>query len=588
MVDLGGELKPISCVQNYYSGGEFMNTVRMLDMVNSEKKANNVILQKNTQATTNKAALYLRLSRDDKDGDFESVSIQNQRLKLTDYADEKGFNIVDFYVDDGCSGTNFERPAFKRLIQDIERGHIDVVLAKDLSRFGRNYAMSSFYREYFLNEFGVRVITVDENFDSSDEDNEIAPFLDVINEHHARQTSKKTKSIRRMAAKKGLFMGSTPPYGYRRSEIDKHLLVVDEEAAAVVRRIFELFRGGESARHIGDMLNKEGVTNPQKHYYDYLGKPNPYKNNAKSWSSATISVILRRETYLGHMVQGMSRVQSFKTKHIVPVPSEEWIRVENTHEPIVDSETFNAVQQILKVNYNCKPKRTSINDEPSLFSNLLRCKDCGSKLNFNSSVNRGEREYVYRCAGYIQNNRCKPHRINLELLTSVVLGDIKRHAKLANEDEEAFIRQLHLASSKDQAAEVESFKKKIKATRAEIEKIDELVLVAFEKLASNVLSDDIVKNLTEGYMAKKGALETELPTLIAALEIAENRNADRSNEIANLKRYSEITELTREVLSSLVQTVFISEPEKKGKEKFYDMEIRYRFHNPYNTWVRVV
>ena len=233
------------------------------------------VLQENANKIVYRAALYLRLSRDDNNGNSESMSIQSQREMLISYANEHGYEVAGIYIDDGYSGTTYERPDFKRMIDDIKLGKINMVITKDLSRLGRNYVETGRYTDFFFPDNGVRYIAINDNYDTNKDDNDIAPFKHILNEMYAKDISKKIRSSRKVAAKQGKFMGSTPAYGYKRSASDKHKLVPDHEAAVVVKRIFQLYKNHENARQIADMLNREGIKTPQNYYYDSIGQENP-------------------------------------------------------------------------------------------------------------------------------------------------------------------------------------------------------------------------------------------------------------------------------------------------------------------------
>lgn len=553
-------------------------TLERPDMETGRKKT--VAAEGKQEQTEYSAALYSRLSREEDNEEAESISISNSRKMLKSYAKDKGYKVYGEYVDDGASGTTFEREHFQRMIDDIKAKRVNMVIVKDLSRLGRNYAETNFYTDEFFPEHGVRLIAIDGSYDGANEDNEYAPFANFFNEYFARQTSQKMKKLRKSAAKLGEFMGSKTPYGYLRSPDNKRKFVIDEEAAQIVRRIFRLFMDGESMRHIADTLNRENVLPPQAYYYASAGKENPYRNNAKTWCSGTIKAILTQDAHIGQMTQGKKRTKSFKDKTILVVPKEQWITTKNAHEPIIDEETFYAVQGLFKSNKNSKPRRTVIDNQPSLFSNLLRCKECGKKLNFNTCLKGGKPEHIYRCSGYIQHKSCTPHRITLEMLTKVVLEDIMYYARLAAQDEEKFVRQLNLVRMSDQTAAIDRYKKRIAEIKAKTAKLDRLIAAAFEKNLEGAISDTVCFNLTQGYQAERDALESELPALTAALDLAENQITDLSKEVANLKRFAKITELTREVVTNLIKAIYISEPTKNGKQRIFNVDIEYRFNNP--------
>lgn len=324
--------------------------------------------------------IYCRLSRDDNNGNLESMSIANQRQMLIDYVREKGWNLREIYIDDGYSGTNFERPDFKRLLRDIEDGKIDCVITKDLSRLGRNYAKVGYYTEDYFVEQGVRFIAVNDSFDSMrEEENEIAPFKNVLNEWYPRDISKKVRQVKKTAARQGKFMGSQAPYGYKKSPEDKHILIVDEPAANIMHRIFTEFAGGDSARMIGERLNQEGVDCPRFYHAKYAGGQTPKPNENNNWGSTSILQMLKNQVYIGNMVQCKRQVSSFKTKKRRLVASENWIAVEGTHEPIVDRELWERVQKRLNSKGH-RVQRKHDDKELSLFAGVLRCADCGSIL----------------------------------------------------------------------------------------------------------------------------------------------------------------------------------------------------------------
>lgn len=277
--------------------------------------------------------VYCRLSRDDKNGNLESMSIANQRQMLIDFVTEKGWNLRDCYIDDGYTGTNFERPNFKRMICDAEAGKIDCIVTKDLSHLGRNYVQSGYYTDEYFIERGIRFIAINDNIDTDQENNDIAAFHHVLNEFYPKQVSKKVRQVKRASAQQGKFMGSQSPYGYQKSPEDKHVLIVDEEAAQVIRRLFYEFANGDSARMIAERLNTEKVDSPCFYHYAKIERVNPLSEQKNVWGSATVLQLLRNQVYIGNMVQGKRQVVSFKTKKVRQVDPENWIVVENTQVP---------------------------------------------------------------------------------------------------------------------------------------------------------------------------------------------------------------------------------------------------------------
>lgn len=317
--------------------------------------------------------IYCRLSRDDHNGTLESMSIANQRQVLVDYVTEKGWTLRDCYIDDGYSGTNFDRPDFKRMIHDAEIGKIDCIITKDLSRLGRNYVEAGYYTEEYFIEHDIRFIAINDGIDTMHDNNDIAAFHHVLNEFYPKQVSKKVKQVKKKSAEQGKFMGSQAPYGYMKSPEDKHVLIIDEEAAAIVRRLFNEFANGDSARMIADKLNAEGINTPRFYHYEKMGRTNPLTEEKNVWGSATITQLLKNQVYIGNMVQGKRQVVSFKTKKMRTVPPENWIVVENTHTPLIEKSLWERVQKRLS-NPNKKIRRTKINTV-GLFSGIVKCSD---------------------------------------------------------------------------------------------------------------------------------------------------------------------------------------------------------------------
>lgn len=379
--------------------------------------------------------IYCRLSKEDSGRRDESLSISNQKDMLTKYVLEKGWNLTEVYIDDGYSGTNFKRPNFERMIQDIDDKRINLVITKDLSRLGRNYLVSGNYLEIFQNK-GIRFIAVNDGVDNAREDDYFNPlFRNITNEYYARDISIKSRSAKRTLAEKGKFTNSRAPYGYLKSPADKHLLIIDEYASNVVKRVFEMFLHGDSGRGIADILNKEGILSPNAYYYQSLNKPNPRNNRKDKWGSGTIMSILKNPVYYGALAQCRKSVKSFKDKTIIANPVESWVLIENTHEAIISKEKWEEAQKLTIKNH--VGVRRSSNGEIGLFSGILRCADCGTKMTFNRKYYKaGEKEY-YRCGTYTNKGReaCNSHTIKQEIILGAFREDIKSFTKIAKDDE---------------------------------------------------------------------------------------------------------------------------------------------------------
>ena len=315
----------------------------------------------------NRTAIYCRLSRDD--GDGESMSIGNQREMLTKYARDNGFFVYKVYVDDGFSGTNFERPQFKEMISDIEDGKIDIVLAKDQSRIGREHLQTGYYIEMFFSEHNIRFIAVNDGVDTAKGDNDFMGMRNIMNEFYAKDISKKIRSARKILAQKGYYTSPYAPYGYKKDPIDKHRLIPDENTAPVVQKMFQMALGGMNPYQIANVLEKEELLTPRMYinhtrggFERFVDKEHPY-----AWYPITVANILRNRVYVGDFTGQKGSTRSFKSKKRIRVPEDEWIVIENTHEALVDRETFEIVQKMVKIK-----KRPTTNGERQIFHGLVK------------------------------------------------------------------------------------------------------------------------------------------------------------------------------------------------------------------------
>ncbi|HBT65105.1 MAG TPA: hypothetical protein DEB10_10650, partial [Ruminococcaceae bacterium] len=342
-----------------------------------------------------RAALYCRLSKDDDDRSGDSSSIKTQKSLLERFCLEHNYLIHDFYVDDGYSGLNFERPDFQRLLTDIDSGKVNMVITKDLSRLGRDYIQTGYYTEIYFAKKHIRYIAVNDAFDSNRDDNDFAPFRHILNDMYAKDLSRKVKSAKRQRALNGLYISSQAPFGYKPCPDNRNLLIVDEPAAEIIRRIFALSLAGESAKSIANTLTSESIVTPGVYKYQqgdtrfarYL------TDGQKKWCFETVQTILKDRVYIGDMVNHKAEVANYKTKQRVMLPEDERIVVENTHESIVSREDWQAVQRLVHARH-----RTPHHNFENLFRGLIFCSDCGSRLCMGTKT-RGEKYYHhYRCS----------------------------------------------------------------------------------------------------------------------------------------------------------------------------------------------
>ena len=363
------------------------------------------------------AALYIRLSRED-DHDGPSESVTNQKALLTKYADENGFIVQDIYIDDGWSGCNFDRPAFRRLLDDIEAGKVDTIITKDLSRLGRDYILTGHYLERYFPEHRVRYISLLDGIDTAIDSsaNDITPFRAIMNDMYAKDISKKITSVKRSQQRRGLFIGGKPVYGYRKHPSDKNRLIVDEDAALVVRRIFSMAYSGTSCREIASTLNREHIPPPAL----YAGLTvTGSKSYTGLWSGERISEMLQNETYIGNMVQGRRVKSSYKSRKCLRQRKEDWVVVENTHEPLIDRAEFDTVQKLLS---GRQKTRVRTYDHP--LKGLIFCHECGHPLGIvNRKKASGEDTLYFICRTYqrfVSSSVCTSHCIKTQVVMDLI------------------------------------------------------------------------------------------------------------------------------------------------------------------------
>lgn len=520
-------------------------------------------------------ALYLRLSRDDNDGNSESMSISNQRALLKDYVQERGWSISDIYIDDGYSGTNFNRPDFQRMIADINEGRINCVVTKDLSRFGRNYAQVGYYTEEFFLEKDVRFIAINDNVDTMRGDNDIAPFKNILNEMYAKDISRKIKSARKVNARQGKFMGSQVPYGYKRSPEDKHQLIIDEEVAPYVRMVFDMVSKGYSKREITEKLNVEKVPSPGAYYYIREGKTPSKPLSTLTWNSCTITAMVSNPVYKGDMVQGKRKVVSFKTKRRAVVPQEDWIIVEDTHEGIVSKELW-ATAQTSKRKYSTRVVKDR---KENLFGGIIRCADCGSAMSFSTQFQNGKTDYYYKCARYNTHGKeaCSSHRIPAKLLNEIVLKDIQKNARLLTADRAKLEEKLFLLRSNVERDNSSSQKKSLGKKEHRIIEIGVLIKKLFEEKVSGNLPEDVYLEMLTQYKEEKEQLTKEIETLKVDLEKTQNVIADITAWAKSIADAIEIKELDRDTLLTLIDYIEVMESVRVDSQRQYRIAIHYRF-----------
>ena len=520
--------------------------------------------------------IYLRLSKDDNNGHLESMSISNQRQLLKDYVLEKGWKLVEEYVDDGWTGTNFERPSFKRMIDDALNGKINCIITKDLSRLGRNYVQAGYYTDEFFPENDIRYIAINDSIDTINDDNDMTAFHHVLNEIYPKQVSKKVRQVKRKSAEKGMFLGSQAPYGYKKSPEDKHILIIDDEAALIIKRLFNEFASGDTARQIADRLNEEKVDSPRFYHYEKLGRVNPLTEEKNVWGSATVLQLLRNQVYIGNMVQGKRKTVSFKTKKMRQVSPDNWIVVENTHEPIVERELWDKVHSRMRTNSRvARTKEKTV----GMFAGILRCADCNSPLAYmRKKLANGEKGF-YRCSRYNNNgsNACGTHYIEEDDLCEIVLNDIRHYAVIAESEKETIANKLLTLKSKHTMAETKVIRGQISNAENRLAVIKTTIKNLYIDKCSGNLPEEVFKSMMEDFLKEQSDLENQLPRLHDELERISTAT-DEVNEWLNLiSDFTNIETLTRAIVCELIESITVSDRQKVDGKWEQSIDIRYRF-----------
>ena len=518
-------------------------------------------------------ALYARLSKDD-DLVGDSNSIVHQKEILAKYAKEHGFTNIEFYVDDGFSGTNFNRPDFQRMMADAEEGKISTVIVKDMSRFGRDYIMVGYYTEIYFSNLDIRFIAINDNVDSNIQtENDLTPFKNVFNEWYARDTSKKIRAVFKAKGNSGKHLTTNPPFGYKKDPNDKEKWIIDEEAAQTVKRIFEMFANGVRMPEIARKLTQEKVETPTLYNMKHGIKIRRTSEFPEIWSNATIKGILNQIAYAGHTVNFQTTKKSYKNKKQVRLPEENWVIYRNTQEAIIDEKTFETVQQMRRV----RRAYTKFN-EPNMFSGLLFCADCGNRLTI-QRVAKNRNMDNFTCATYRKKKKglCSSHRILVSELTEVVKSDLQKVCEYVFLHEKEFADE-YLSGSKK---ETEKFQLK---TKAEIKRLSDrqeemgrIIRKLYEDNVSGRITDERFDFLAKSYDDEGNELKQKIIELQNALSASVQDEEKLSKFLKVVKTYTEIQELTPEILNSFIEKIYIGETEKYDGRKMQKVEIIYKF-----------
>ena len=533
-----------------------------------------------TEKTYN-VGIYCRLSNDD-ERDGESVSIENQKLLLQSYVRQMGWNEIDVYTDDGYSGTNFNRPGVQRLIEDAKAKRINLILVKDLSRFGRNYIEFGQYTDYLFPSLGCRFIALNNGIDtmSNNGSTDVMCFLNLFNEFYSRDTSKKVKAVKRACAENGKFMGTYPAYGYKRDPEDKHHLVIDEGTAPVVCRIFSMRAAGMGFHTIAVQLNEEGVPSPGMLYYQRKGKEDPRRVNHK-WASETVRQLVRNEVYIGNMVQGKTGTVSYKNKKLISKPEDEWIRVEGTHKAIISRDVWDTVQSIDRRHVR---KNAASDGIRSIFTGLVYCADCGFKMRnhtekFTYKDGTSGRYSSFICGNYARSGKsvCTIHTIYENALEKIVLEDIREKARFAAHDPEQLAQHIVRLKDKESRSRLTSLEQELKTVKARLAELERLMQNLYEDKCTGSIPQSVFQTLMHRYESERAEKADALPELECKVKAGmENRqDAGRWTEI--IRQYTEITKLDESILFALVDRIEVGEAQKVKGVRVRDVKVYYRY-----------
>jgi site-specific DNA recombinase len=520
--------------------------------------------------------LYGRLSQED-EREGESNSIQNQRLMLEKYAEDNGFPNTKFLYDDGYSGTNFNRPAWNEVMRLAENGEVATIIVKDMSRLGRDYLQVGQYTELIFPSMGIRFIAVNDGVDSLYGDNDFAPFKNLFNDFYAKDTSRKIRAVKKAQAERGERLGTRPPYGYRKSEDNPKQIVPDEQTADVVRHIFRLCAEGRGPSQIAKQLKAEQILTPTNYYYQQTGVAlvNLDTTRPYAWKDTTIANILSDVSYLGHTISMRYTTVSYKNKKQIERPESEWLKFENTHEPLISQELWDIVQDIRK--HKKRPPKKM--DTPNLFSGLVFCADCGGTLVLHRAHTMKETQNNFMCSTYKKRGKeeCSAHYIRETQLRAIVLDDLKRVTHYARQKEKLFAERITRKTSAETRREIARIQREIDTLRR---RDGELTLLFKRLYEDNVLGripNEHFRLLSDEYTDEQAKLREKLPKLEERLEGLQNSLINVAQFIDKAKRYRNISELTPEILHLFIEKIVVGEKSQKySRTAEQDIWIYYR------------
>ena len=512
-----------------------------------------------------KAYMYLRLSRDDGD-EGESNSITNQRELIKNYADKAGFKIIKEFIDDGYTGSNFDRPDFKRMLNDLEKKDCKTIIVKDLSRFGRDYIESGKFLQKTFPQMGVRFISVNDNYDSENADvsdtHLILPIKNFINDSYCRDISMKVKSSQKTKRQRGEFIGAFAPYGYKKNKKQKNHLIIDRRVSHIIRKIFEMKIEGYSSKAIADELNKLGVQTPGA-YKESQGSnfTTGFATNKSKWQAKMINRIIENRVYIGVLEQGKRTKLNYKSNKEIKVLEEDWIKVEGTHESIVTETMFNVANKMMGRDIlNRKSK-------PDFLTGLLYCADCGNQLIRRRQKTKDGYRIYYICGLYNRENGCSRHSIREEDILSSLDFILKQHIKY-QEELFARIRETDLNKTK--------YELDLDDLLADKKKYETLRRSLYIDLEEELIDEDEFQSFRKSYQLKIKEIDQQIISRKKAYEDLGDILACKENWLTDLERYKDIESIDRQTLALFVDRILVEEKDQEGRPRiavfFNDME----------------
>jgi DNA invertase Pin-like site-specific DNA recombinase/endogenous inhibitor of DNA gyrase (YacG/DUF329 family) len=523
-------------------------------------------------------ALYERLSRDD-DLAGESNSITNQKKYLEDYAQKNGFKNIRHFTDDGFSGVNFNRPGFQSLIKEVEAGNVETLIVKDMSRLGRNYLQVGFYTEVLFPQKNVRFLAINNSIDSNNaSDNDFAPFLNIMNEWYAKDTSNKIKAVFDARMKDGKRCSGSIPYGYNRLPNDKQTLVVDPVASEVVKRIFLLANEGKSPRTIAELLTEEKVLIPAAYAKKY--HPEQYNgtkfSNPYLWGTSSVRTILGRQEYLGHTILRKSVSTNFKLHKRKETDEDEQYVFQNTHEPIISQELWDSVQK-----RRCRVNRASAwGTHTNRLSGYLYCADCGRRLTLQTHYSKkdGSTQYSYRCGGYASRvNGCTAHSISADNVEALILASVKRFSRFVLKDEETFALELQSLWKEKREEKPKQNQSELKRCQKRYDELSALIRSLYENLMAGLLPERQYKQLMAQYDSEQAELESKMETMKSEIAEDKSSSADIRYFISLIRKCKNPTEISDSMFNELVDKIVVYEAEGAGNARTQKVDIYFNY-----------